>query len=767
MREDTVRRSGSLWVLMVALFLTLPFTHDAGAQAKQKRRPSVTAAGANLLPEVIGSSTSGEGVRPADHWTIPDIVEVTRITGVAIQGKNRTVAFILKQPSIAQGEDRYGLYVISADRTGPARKVLEAAYLADLQVRPGTSMWTFRGDIGHGVHLYGIDRAGRPQPLVVNSQPASVGGYHGLVISSHEGPRMTGVLGYEWAPDGSALWYSKLKLLSAAERRSLDDGGIVVNDAKTTASIEMNAEPAALAVELRVFDPASGKDRIIATVPGDRPTAQFAFQREGGSAAWIDVRHITYRLVTVADDGSRSSSRWVVDVDTAQATQATGRSFSDAFGIVSTPDGDLIVRREGDGGRLVAVANDGAIKKDYGSVAFTRMDGGLGYWRDAKTSRSVLGVHYPNHDGLMMFPPSGAGSALAKIADDLTNCAFVADLSLGVCNRENLTTAPELVAVEPANGALTVLARPNARYDRIAPLRTVYTRWTNRFGAVNDGYVTYPRGYQPGRRYPALVVTHGNDAQNQFAYQGFQWDYPIQVFAERGYFVLSVNEPRRDPAAANAYSTGSTDVPVAKMQFEWGFKVIASMEAAAQSLVDQGMLDPGQIGIAGYSRGASVTTMTLSQSKIFRAGASGDANWFSAGGYWGSAVSRGIYKGLFGGSPMDPKAYNNYLAFSPSARAAQFAGPLLQQFAAGDAERAVELDEELKDANVPTELVFYRDETHLLHQPRHRAWAEQLGLDWFDYWLLDRRDPDSSKAQQYERWDAMAERWRVPKTSPK
>jgi dipeptidyl aminopeptidase/acylaminoacyl peptidase len=284
-------------------------------------------------------------------------------------------------------------------------------------------------------------------------------------------------------------------------------------------------------------------------------------------------------------------------------------------------------------------------------------------------------------------------------------------------------------------------------------------RWTNRFGAVSDGYVTYPRNYVAGQSYPAIVVTHGGDAQNRFVYHAFQWEFPIQVFAEQGYVVVSVNEPRKDRDAMLAYATGSPKVPVSRMQFEWGHNVVASMEAAVQALIDRGIADPSRLGIAGYSRGAEVTNLVLSQSSVFRAGATGDDAWYSAGSYWNSATTQMIFGALFGGSPLDPLAFPNYLAFSPSARADKYSGALLQQFAAATADRGIELDSALKSAGIPTELVFYRDETHLFHSPRHRAVAMQLSLDWFDYWLLGRVDPDLEKASQYRRWELMAKRW--------
>lgn len=712
----------------------------------------------NRLPETLGHE--GPHVAASRSWTIPDIVEVTRITGIAIQGQTRTVAFILKQPSIARGEDRYALYLLTADKLGSAHKVLDANYLADLQWRPGTTDWTFRGDLGEGVQLYEMDSAGHTRGLVVNPQLARVGGSDGQVGSCCDWPRMTGVLSYQWSPDGSALWYSKLMVLSVEQRQAFDENGVIYKESKMSPPTDILGPPAALTVELHLFTPDSGKDRTLAAVPGDRPTAQVALQKEEGMIGWTDSRHIAYRLFATGEDGERSATHWLVDTDTGQTQPESGRTYMDAWSALSTADGDLVVRRDGASQKLIALARDGAIAKDYGAVDYTRL--GAGYWHDERSGRFILEVHYPDHDGLAAVPGSPGAAPLKKLDDELTNCAFNTDVSFGVCSRETLTLAPELVGITPGTGRLVALARPNARYDEINPLRTVGAQWTNRFGAINHGYITYPRDFRAGHKYPVMLVTHSGDALNRFAYDGFQWEYPIQLFAERGYFVLSVNEARvKDAAVLNASATGATNVPVSKMQFEIGYNAIASMEAAAQSLIDEGLADPAQVGIAGYSRGGIVSTLTMSHSKLFRAGANGDTSFYSAGTFWANAQVRALYKGLFGGSPFDRKSYENYLSFSPSARADHFAGPLLQQFTAESAIFGLELDQMLKDANVPAELAFYRDETHIPYHPRRRASAMQLSFDWFDYWLLSRRNPDPSKSEQYQRWDAMAARWRA------
>lgn len=736
--------------LVFAILSVGSLAHRAAAQTRPTRRPDAATRVTNLLPQTLQNSTS-EPATQAGRWTIQDIVEVSRITAIAVEGHTKNIAFIVKQPSIALGKDRYGLYLLHGDERSPSRKQLEADYLADLAWRPSTATFTFRADLDQGVQLYMLDGSRNLKSLIINADTARVGGADGLISSCCEKARMTGVLSYQWSPDGSTLWYTKLRLLSRADRRALEASGVVFQDFKMSTT-NLNSEPAAMAVELHLFNPKTKIDRLVASVPGDRVMAEFAFT----GAKWIDQHQIEYGTVTVASDGQRTFSRRILDLQTGASKQQSDDTLAN-FLTTPTAEGGLVVRGEAAARHLVALSTDGSVKKDFGPVSYSRIND---VWHNDTRERYIFGVRYANHDGLAVFPPGSAGDPFSGIGDELNNCAFNTDLTLGVCSRESLTQAPELVGIAQTTGAVTVLARPNVRYDRIKPLKTVYTHWTNRYGSENDGYITYPRDYHSGTKYPVLLVTHGHDGRNRFAWDGFQWQYPIQVMAERGYFVVSVNEPEFDPKALNAYGSGSTDVPVAKMQFAMGYNSIASMEAAAQSMIDQGFGEPSQIGIAGYSRGASVTTFTLSHSKLFRAGASGDSSWFASGGYWGSAEGRAIYKGLFGGSPLDPPAIQNYLAFAPSGRAGQFSGPLLQQFKAESAATAVELDTQLKEAHIPAELVFYYDETHLLHDPRRRASAMQLSFDWFDYWLMGRRTSDSLKSDQYARWDAMAARWR-------
>lgn len=717
---------------------------------------------AGCLTIGVATSPAARGVKAARSngagrpWTIADLVEVKRITGVAVQADGRVGAVVVENPSIATGEKVYTLYEIAPGT--PPRKLLEAPYIADVSSRPKVGGWTVRADLGRGVQLYSLGPRGAA-PLVMNPDVAMLGASDGLIRDPQERLRPTGVISYQWSPDGTRLWYSRVRLAGAADRAATLDQGIVYDDTVMSGAEASDLERAATyrGVELHVLDISSGHDRLLATAPVD-PQNFDTFRAAWGSTAWAGPEAIQYRLRQMAS-GALSYSLWRVNLADGARRQLMSIPADEIYYSAPTAAGLLAVRGTDADRRLVELSLDGAVLHDFGPAPFRRLGGGLGLWRNPAGDAFVSGVSYPDHEGLAGMSKDVKWAArLAAPSENLEPCAFNADLSFGLCARESLTRAPELVSIAGPQARVEVVFRPNAAYDAIADLRTVPATWTNRYGAKNTGYVTYPRDYLKGDPRPVIVVTHGADAQNKFAAEGFQWEFPVQVFAERGYFVLSVNEPKQ--ISTPPYMAGASATSVERLQFSEGLNAVASMEAAVEDLGRRESIDRSRIGIAGYSRGAEITSLTISQSKVFAAASIGDDCWWSAGSFWmGSAMSRQMYHNLFGGSPFDPAAYPNYLKFSVSARAGQVAGPVLQQFTGYFAHAALELDQLLRDKAVPTELVAYADEAHLFYDPRHRASAMVRNLDWFDYWLRGVKDPDPAKRQQYARWDAMAAAW--------
>jgi dipeptidyl aminopeptidase/acylaminoacyl peptidase len=150
----------------------------------------------------------------------------------------------------------------------------------------------------------------------------------------------------------------------------------------------------------------------------------------------------------------------------------------------------------------------------------------------------------------------------------------------------------------------------------------------------------------------------------------------------------------------------------------------------------------------------------MTQSKMFKAAIIADG-YEGASLYWtfGNNLRRIVARRQYGGSPYDSsiEALRNYRRFAPSFRARKFAGPvLLLSSEQGTVIDNLELVRFLADADVPVEAVYFPGEGHVFWDPRHRAAVMQRCLDWFNYWLLNKKDINPDKERQYRRWDDQA-----------
>jgi dipeptidyl aminopeptidase/acylaminoacyl peptidase len=723
------------------------------------------------LPDRIGCASAQSTTHPSRPWTIEDVVEVTRITGSGISADGKRIAFVIRRSFVDSGEIAFALYVLSPGHGACAKKVVESAYMADLSRHPGTEWWTIRADFGEGVQLYDIDDGGTIKRLIVNPETGLVGTWLGLQ-GGLDLPHMTGVLSYEWAPDGTAFWYSRFRLRMPAEVKSVTDEGIVYDDKTMTPLTPENHPGLLVGTELRVANASLTDDHLLTFAPTNAFHDLGLFSRRWGSAVWEpDSLHIRYESWVTDGNAEERRVTWISDSRGGPARQLPSALVLNGLdSIVSLPGTDryLAIRSNGKRRDLVELRSDGTVRKTYAPASYLWLNGNGGAWGDNRaTGKLVLSVHYADHDGLIVIPESEAGKAYAQLSDNLSDCDFSANLQRGVCVRENLTTPPELVEVSATKSRISTLVRPNSPLDEIIPLKSDTAEWTNRFGHRSDGYITYPRAFLPGKKYPVIVVTHGRDAQNRFAYDGFQWSFPLQVLPELGYFVLSVNEPYAtleerallQERFGNAEKAGPKQV-----QFDLGVDAVATMDAAVQDLIERGWVDEQKTGIAGYSRGAEVVVYALSQSKVFKAGITGDGG-SSISGYWLTSIGQAWQRALYGGSPFDSTAsvIENYRRFAPEFRISEFTGPLLQLVPSAKMLEGYELNGLLHEPGIPTELVYFPDESHLFWNPRHQVAAMRWSLDWFDYWLGGggRCAVDTIDRKRCARWAEMDTRWKA------
>lgn len=326
-----------------------------------------------------------------------------------------------------------------------------------------------------------------------------------------------------------------------------------------------------------------------------------------------------------------------------------------------------------------------------------------------------------------------------------------------VCAREASTEPRRIVAFNTDTGKERMIFDPNPQFAAIRLGKVERLRWRNADGLESFGDLVLPPSYQPGERVPMIVVQYRTRG---FLRGGVGDEYPIQLFAARGYAVLSVENP--PPYYTRLGDRGWATWKEAERDNVHGaherFNVLSSLTTGVQMVIDRGIADPARIGITGLSDGASTVQFALIHSRLFSAAAlssmGSDSQMMVYGGP--ALIEERARMGFpLYDSPFDDegKAYwkATSLAFNPDRPKV----PLLMQLADHEYILGLETYTVLRNHRWPLELYTFPGEYHLKTQAAHHAAIYQRNLAWFDFWLRGRRDPELVP-QVFERWEQLA-----------
>jgi dipeptidyl aminopeptidase/acylaminoacyl peptidase len=249
-------------------------------------------------------------------------------------------------------------------------------------------------------------------------------------------------------------------------------------------------------------------------------------------------------------------------------------------------------------------------------------------------------------------------------------------------------------------------------------------------GTQVRGQMVRPPGFVAGRRYPTIVWIHGGpNGQDEHSLELYSYGTPLdrQFFATHGYVVLAINY--RGGAGRGA--------KYARAIFaDWGHKEVEDLLAGVDYAVARGIADPGRLGIGGWSYGGILTDYTISKDTRFKAAISGA----------GSGNQTAMY-----GVDDYVSQYNNELEapWHDTALWIKLSYPLFHAdrirtptlFLGGDKDSNVPLSggeqmyQSLRTLGVPTQLVVYPGEYHMLTRPSFLVDRTQRYLDWMDRYL--------------------------------
>ncbi|MEJ1964490.1 MAG: prolyl oligopeptidase family serine peptidase [Gammaproteobacteria bacterium] len=359
----------------------------------------------------------------------------------------------------------------------------------------------------------------------------------------------------------------------------------------------------------------------------------------------------------------------------------------------------------------------------------------------ARTSRGAYTFDF-KRKSVKVTSQGGAPVEAASFDKSYSSYAFVDQAS---------ERRPE-VAVHDAKTKMTRrLTNLNPWIDQRAFGKVEKIEVENASGVKVSAYLVYPVGFTAGQRYPLIIGTYG--FVGRFVL-GAEWHttFPAQALAGQGYAVLLLNVPPGGQSLAND--------PEKARDLE-GWQMLSTFDRAVQMMVARGIADPDRLGVYGWSHGAFVVQFLQAHSKTrFKAAAMGEGGDYNPGEYAsiGMTAWPQIFQNMYGG-PLSAKTAKAYLDFAPVLSAGNFTAPMLMEFSGRDGDFGLEAYVPLRVRRLPAELVTYDDEPHNFATPRARLASMARKVDWFNYWILNREDPDVAKQDQYGRWRQLRAEW--------
>jgi dipeptidyl aminopeptidase/acylaminoacyl peptidase len=307
---------------------------------------------------------------------------------------------------------------------------------------------------------------------------------------------------------------------------------------------------------------------------------------------------------------------------------------------------------------------------------------------------------------------------------------------------ESFVDQPRLFVVK-RNAARRLVLDPNPYLKDVALGEARLYRWKDGANRNWIGALYLPPGYKAGTPLPIVVQTHGFD-RSEFQPSGrFPTAFAARALAAVGIAVIQVD----DDACPSPPGEESC--------------AVAGYESAVEQLALDGIADPSNVGIIGFSRTCYLVLSALVNERSVRFKAASIAEGVTQD-YFQYMVSLDSDSGMsedsqkvIGTQPFGPGLLR-WTARSPGFNLHKLEAPLL---VSGSGEFSMlfmwQPYAALRYMKKPVELVMLNSNEHILSNPAARMFSQQGSVDWFRFWLKDEEDDSPQKLQQYSRWRAL------------
>jgi len=315
----------------------------------------------------------------------------------------------------------------------------------------------------------------------------------------------------------------------------------------------------------------------------------------------------------------------------------------------------------------------------------------------------------------------------------------------GIILQEDMNTPPRILAVDPATHQQVLLLDLNPQFERLSFGRVEELHWKLADGREVVGGLYYPVNYVATREYPLVIQTHGWRRDRFWIDGPYTTAFAAQPMAGKGIMVLQLSEPTE--------AEGEIDTP------NEVDAALANIEGAIDYLNSRRMIDIRHVGIIGFSRTCLYVKYALTHSQIRFAAASltdgVDGGYFQYVENLNFPAFAQFEEGINGGSPFGP-GLTSWIQRSPSFSIENVEAPV--RIVSPNVSTVLaewEWFAALTRLHKPVDMIAMRDGDHILQRPWERIVSQQGNVDWFCFWLKNEEEPDSAKANQYERWRHM------------
>ncbi len=320
------------------------------------------------------------------------------------------------------------------------------------------------------------------------------------------------------------------------------------------------------------------------------------------------------------------------------------------------------------------------------------------------------------------------GGAAQKIISDVfaTSVQISPDSRMLVFASSSLAKPSEIYRVNADGSNLTPLTAINnqllARFN-LKPAEDV--EWTGALARKIHGFILKPTDFDPGRKYPLMVLIHGGPQSAWNNNWGYRWN--PQVFADAGYIVFTPN-PRG--------STGYGQQFVNEISGDWGGKVYTDiMNGVAEVIRRNQFIDKNRVGAAGASYGGYMVNWIEGHNNDprfqFKVLVSHDGV-YNLTSMYGATEELWFTDWEFKGTPWTNPAM--YQRWSPHLFVKNFKTPILVIHSELDYRvpigEGLQLFTAVQRLGIDSKLLVFPDEGHWVLKPQNSAFWYHTVLDW-------------------------------------